>query len=610
MFDSVKNALALLDTRSKRILLVLVLIQVFIASLDLLGVLLFGVVAALSASAIAGQQSATLSQVLELIGWTDVDETYLAIALAAVAGLIFLFKSVLSFLLIRRSLRFLANRQAMVSSRLAERLLSRPLLEVQRNSSQHNAYALTAGANAATIGILGSGVVIIAEVALLVVMSVGLFFIDPLVAAFTIVFFGALAVVLNRALGNWAKRLGRQLSAAEIASIASMQEALRTYRETSVSGRRTLFVERFQSLRWRAARYQADSQIMSQVSKYVFEVGLILGGAALAISQVMTREVVAAVAVIAVFLTAASRVMPSLLRLQQASLGIRQSGGIATRTFEMRTELEDGSEDFEIDPEVRDRVLKSLAGDYAGFAPSMAMQDVTLSYPGADRPAVSRASLSVNPGESLALVGPTGAGKSTIADLVLGVVQPDSGSVQVSGHDPVDAVTTWPGAMAYVPQEVAVVNGSIRENVALGLPEDVIDDDLVWEALERAHLADILRQDREGLGTLVGEHGVQISGGQRQRLGIARALYTRPRLVVLDEATSALDAETEKSISDALEELEGDVTLVIVAHRLATIRHCTQVAYIEAGEIKALGSFDEVREAQPNFDRQAQLLGL
>ena len=610
MFDSVKNALALLDTRSKRILLVLVLIQVFIASLDLLGVLLFGVVAALSASAIAGQQSATLSQVLELIGWTDVDETYLAIALAAVAGLIFILKSVLSFLLIRRSLRFLANRQAMVSSRLAERLLSRPLLEVQRNSSQHNAYALTAGANAATIGILGNGVVIIAEVALLVVMSVGLFFIDPLVAAFTIVFFGALAVVLNRALGNWAKRLGRQLSAAEIASIASMQEALRTYRETSVSGRRTLFVERFQSLRWRAARYQADSQIMSQVSKYVFEVGLILGGAALAISQVMTREVVAAVAVIAVFLTAASRVMPSLLRLQQASLGIRQSGGIAARTFEMRTELEDGSEDFEIDPEVRDRVLKSLAGDYAGFAPSMSMQDVTLSYPGADRPAVSRASLSVNPGESLALVGPTGAGKSTIADLVLGVVQPDSGSVQVSGRDPVDAVTTWPGAMAYVPQEVAVVNGSIRENVALGLPEDVIDDDLVWEALERAHLADILRQDREGLGTLVGEHGVQISGGQRQRLGIARALYTRPRLVVLDEATSALDAETEKSISDALEELEGDVTLVIVAHRLATIRHCTQVAYIEAGEIKALGSFDEVREAQPNFDRQAQLLGL
>jgi ABC-type multidrug transport system fused ATPase/permease subunit len=349
---------------------------------------------------------------------------------------------------------------------------------------------------------------------------------------------------------------------------------------------------------------------MAQVSKYIFEVGLIIGGAALAVSQVLTREVVAAVAVIAVFLTAASRTMPSLLRLQQASLGIRHSEGIAAPTFALHTELETESDDFEVDLQVRDRVLAGLASDYAGFAPSMSMSNVTLSYPGADRPAVLDATLSVQPGESLALVGPTGAGKSTISDLVLGVVHPQAGRVQVSGLEPGDAVATWPGAMAYVPQDVAVLNGSIRDNVALGLPEESIDDALVWEALERAHLADMLRKEREGLDTTVGEHGVRLSGGQRQRLGLARALYTRPRLMVLDEATSALDAETEKAVSDALQELEGDVTLVIVAHRLATIRHCTQVAYIEEGRIKALGSFEEVRSAQPNFDRQAQLLGL
>lgn len=610
MLASIKNALALLDRRSKRILLVLVTIQIFIASLDLLGVLLFGVVAALSASAIAGQPSQTLTQVLDALGIGAVDEVYLAIILAAVAGLVFMVKSVLSFLLIRRSLRFLANRQAMVSSRLAERLLSRPLLDVQRNSSQQNAYALTAGANAATIGILGNGVVIAAEVALLAVMALGLLFIDPLVAIFTIVFFAALAVILNKALGNWARRLGSHLSAAEIASITSMQDALRTYRETTVSGRRVLFVERFQGLRWRAARYQADSQIMAQVSKYVFEVGLIIGGAALAISQVLTREVVAAVAVIAVFLTAASRIMPSLLRLQQASLGIRHSEGVAAPTFALHAELESESEDFTVDLQVRDRVLAGLASDYAGFVPSMQLESVSLTYPGADRPAVSDASLTVQPGDSLALVGPTGAGKSTIADLVLGVVYPDAGSVEVSGLPPSETVSQWPGAIAYVPQDVAVLNGSIRDNVALGLPEDSIDDDLVWEALDRAHLGNMLRKEREGLDTVVGEHGVRLSGGQRQRLGLARALYTRPRLVVLDEATSALDAETEKAVSDALQELEGDVTLVIVAHRLATIRHCTQVAYIEDGCIRALGSFDQVRDAQPNFDRQAQLLGL
>jgi ABC-type multidrug transport system fused ATPase/permease subunit len=164
--------------------------------------------------------------------------------------------------------------------------------------------------------------------------------------------------------------------------------------------------------------------------------------------------------------------------------------------------------------------------------------------------------------------------------------------------------------MAYVPQDVAVLNGTIRDNVALGLPRESVDDALVWEALERAHLADMLRNERESLDTVVGEHGVRLSGGQRQRLGLARALYTRPRFMVLDEATSALDAETERAISDALQELEGDVTLVIVAHRLATIRHCNQVAYIENGSIQALGTFDEVRTAQPSFDRQAELLGL
>ena len=610
MLTSVRSALALLDSRSKRILLLLVAIQVFVASLDLLGVLLFGLVAALSASAVGGQSSETLTQVLQTVGLQNFDEAYLAIVIAVVAGLVFVTKSVVTFLLIRRSLRFLANRQAMLSSRLAEELLSRSLLFVQRKSSQQNAFALTTGANGVTLGILGNAVVAVAEFALLVVITVGLLFIDPLVAIFTVVFFAGLAIVLNQALGKWAKRLGTQLAAAEVASYTSVQDALRTYRETTVSGRRTLFVRRFQSLRWRAAKYQADSQIMIQVPKYVFEVGLIIGGAALVLSQLLTREVVAAVAVIAVFLVAASRVMPALLRLQQASLGIRQASGTAERTFEMNQSLESSVEEFRIDVLPQDGVLAKIGSDHVDFTPHLSMQNVSLSYPGADRPAIYDASLQVDPGKSLALVGPTGAGKSTLADLILGVLEPETGSVCVSGVRPTEAVTKWPGAMSYVPQEVVVLNGTIRENVALGLPSEEIDDEMVWQALERSHLSETLLREREGLDTIVGEHGVRLSGGQRQRLGLARALYTHPRFMVLDEATSALDAETENAVGEALQELTGDVTLVIVAHRLATIRHCDQIIYVEDGCIQARGTFGEVRALQPNFDRQAELLGL
>jgi ATP-binding cassette subfamily C protein len=154
------------------------------------------------------------------------------------------------------------------------------------------------------------------------------------------------------------------------------------------------------------------------------------------------------------------------------------------------------------------------------------------------------------------------------------------------------------------------VAGSVRENVALGLPREAIDDDQVWEALRRAHLAEYLIDNREGLDTSVGERGFRLSGGQRQRLGIARALYTRPRLLVLDEATSALDAETEQAIIRTLEELEGEVTTITVAHRLATVRHADQVLYLEHGRIRARGTFDEVRGQVDDFDRQAALLGL
>jgi ABC-type multidrug transport system fused ATPase/permease subunit len=210
----------------------------------------------------------------------------------------------------------------------------------------------------------------------------------------------------------------------------------------------------------------------------------------------------------------------------------------------------------------------------------------------------------------VAFVGSTGAGKSTLADVVLGVLSPDSGSVLIGGVDPREAINTWSGAIAYVPQAVALVNGTVRQNVALGMPDNAIDDDLVWDALRRAHLAHYLDNERDGLDTWVGERGFKLSGGQRQRLGIARALYTRPKLLLLDEATSALDAETEQAIVQTLAELEGEVTTITVAHRLATVRNCDQLLLLENGVITARGTFDELRAKSEEFDNQANLLGL
>jgi len=195
-------------------------------------------------------------------------------------------------------------------------------------------------------------------------------------------------------------------------------------------------------------------------------------------------------------------------------------------------------------------------------------------------------------------------------DVLLGVIEPDLGHVRIGGMPPSEASSVFPGAIAYVPQDVAVIEGSVRDNVALGVPTELVDEDAVWEALGRASIDEMLRTGREGLETRVGENGIRLSGGQRQRLGLARALYARPRLLVLDEATSALDVVTEQSINSALIRLEGEVTLIVIAHRLATIRHCRKVAYLDKGLLKAVGSFGEVRAKQPDFDKQAGLSGL
>jgi ABC-type bacteriocin/lantibiotic exporter with double-glycine peptidase domain len=238
------------------------------------------------------------------------------------------------------------------------------------------------------------------------------------------------------------------------------------------------------------------------------------------------------------------------------------------------------------------------------------LSGVSLYYKGNAHPALYNVSLEIERGMSVALVGATGAGKSTLMDVIAGVARPDEGFVQIGGYSPTGFRTMSLELMAYVPQRSEIVQGSIRDNVALWVPRDEVDDDKVWAALERARLADLLREARDGIDTVVGEHGHQLSGGQRQRLGLARAFFTSPQILLLDEATSALDAVTEAAISESVWEVSRGATVILAAHRLATVQRCDLVIYMHEGEVIAGGTFDEVRETVPHFAEQARLMGL
>lgn len=607
-FRLILRSIALLSRRDRYILLLAATLQTAIAFLDLFAVLVLGIVASSAASQGSfGTTTTTTFSSLLRIGSMPL------VWLATVGGAALVVKSLLSLGLTRRIYSFLANRQAMVSGHLAQRLLTGSILDIQRRSSQQTAFALTAGVSAATVNVLGSAMVIVAELALIVLLTFGLLLVDPLVAVFALAFFGALATVLQLGLGRWARRLGDRERLADIASMESLQHSMRAYREIKVTGRRAMFIERFTSARWQRAQVQADVFILSQFGKYVFEVGLVAGGGLLVLLLVHMRSLVSAIAVLTVFLIASSRLVPSLLRLQTAFSTIRNSAGLSEELFEFVDEIgEVGSDpatqrELELRAETFNRMMHA---EYPGFRADVRIERVSLTYPGMNRPALIDVGLSIPAGSSIAFVGPTGSGKSTLADIVLGVLEPDSGAVRISDTSASEATSMWPGAMAYVPQDVAILTGTVRSNVALGIPDAAIDDSQVWAALTQAHLYDFIASTPDDVATLVGENGVTLSGGQRQRLGLARALYSRPRLIVLDEATSALDSETEHQISHALRALSGQVTLIIIAHRLATIRDADQVLYLDHGRAKAIGPFEHVRTAVPEFDRQANLLGL
>ncbi len=606
----IRGSLRMLSRPDQWKLVLVTLAQMATGFLDLAGVLLLGLVSVLSIAAVSGTETpAAVQSIIDRFGLEDMDPVTLVAYLCIIAGTALVTKTLLSAVLTRRTYRFLAHRQAALSGRLAGALLSRPLLEVQARSSQDLAFVLTIATQAATVGVLGATSSAIADVALLVVLGLGLVAIDPWVTLFAVIFFGLLAFGLQRGLSGWASRLGHESTDVDIDSYVVIQEALASYREVMVSDRRGLYADRIQRLRWRSANLAADSQFMGILPKFVFEIALVVGALALAASQVATKDAAAAVGIVAVFLVAGSRVMPAVMRLQGAALSIRSAEAPATKAFTLAHELEQAPNAPLSLPSAVD-IRANLEAGHTGFVPSVSLNDVWLTYPGTPTPAIAGISLTATEGASVALVGSTGAGKSSLADILLGIVVPDSGTALIGGVPPSEAITTWPGGIAYVPQEVGLVNGTARDNVALGLPRDAVDDDWVWDALERAHLAAFLRDGREGLETQIGENGMRLSGGQRQRLGVARALYTRPRLLVLDEATSALDSETEQAIARTMRDLEGDVTTITIAHRLATVRHCDQVLYLEGGRVVAQGSFDEVRAQSPVFDHQAQLLGL
>jgi ABC-type multidrug transport system fused ATPase/permease subunit len=608
MFDGLKQSvfmrcLAILPKADRKKLIAISVIQVLMGVLDLVGVIAVGLLGALSVSGLQSQEpGGRIEEILVLLGISSMEFQAQAIFLSLLALFLLVGRTILSMFFTRRILFFLSRRGAMISSELVSRLLAQPLLTIQSQTSQHSLFAVTNGVMLITLQVLATTVVLLADISLLLIMGIGLFVIDPFTSIGTFAIFTMIGLLLYRYLNLRAKDLGLLNSNLTIQSNEKIIEVLSTYRESVVKDRRDYYAHEIGKIRFNLADASAQLGIMPYLSKYIIESTIIVGALLIGAFQFVYEDTAKAVATIAIFLAAGTRIAPAVLRVQQSSLQIRSSMGAANPTLELIETLGNAP--------IEKVVHSDLDLHHLGFVPEVSAKDLSLTYPGSTQAAIRDVSLNIPAGTSVAIVGPSGAGKTTLIDVLLGVLVPDTGTIELSGASPSTAVRKWPGAIAYVPQDVAIVSGTIRENVALGYPLNLATDELVLNAIKVAQLDNVVSELPFGIDTQVGERGSKLSGGQRQRLGIARAMFTAPKLLVLDEATSALDGETEASISKSIELMRGQITVILIAHRLSTVRNADQVVYMADGHVKAVGKFDSVRKAVQDFDHQAKLMGL
>ena len=597
------RAIKVLTRSDRRKIAGITILQVLMGGLDLLGVIAVGLLGALSVSGLQSNNPGDrVSAALKILHIHEATFQTQVLILGGSAVVLLVGRTILSIFFTRRILFFLSRRGARISADLISRLLSQPLLLVQSRTTQETVYAVTTGVERIVLQVLATAVVWIADLSLLLIMIVGLLVVDPTTALSTFLVFSLLAFFLYRFMHIRAGSLGIESSDLNIRSNEKIVEVFASYRESVVRNRRDYYAREIGQLRYSLANSSAEIGFLPYVSKYVIETTVVVAAVLIGAVQFALQDASHAIATLAIFLAAGTRIAPAVLRLQQGSIYIKNGLGLSVPTLDLIDALGNA-------PMV-ENVDDTVDAIHDGFIAEIVVENVTLTYPGKEEPAIEDVSLTIPAGSSIAFVGPSGAGKTTIIDVLLGVLNPDSGKVLISGLPPLLAVAKWPGAASYVPQDVVISAGTIRENIALGYPIAEATDELVLGALKVAHLDGFVSGLPDGIDTQVGERGARISGGQRQRLGIARAMFTRPHLLVLDEATSSLDGETEANISDAIHALRGSTTVVIIAHRLSTIRNADKVVYLSKGKVLATGTFDEVRKAVPDFDLQAKIMGL
>lgn len=495
--------------------------------------------------------------------------------------------------------RYTSNRQVTISNRLFRAYLHSPYtFHLQRNTAELLRNT-NSEAGSITGGVLLPIMSLLMETLVLLLLFVLLFAVEPLVTLVTFAVLGSIVYAFWRGTRRKVAEYAKEEQARRKQSVQSVNQGLGGFKDARILGREQFFLRSFEESTWMRAKAAQFKAIVGALPRLFLETIAIIGLLGVSVVLVMQeRPMETIIPTLALLAVAVVRLMPSFTKVAGSFTALKWGEKALNVVYHDIRELED-----------QERARKAQFGppdtEPIEFESGIRIDRLSYHYPGQAELALSDVSLSIPKCTTAAFVGPSGAGKTTIVDLILGLLIPTEGHVLVDGLDIQERLSSWQRKIGYIPQSIYLTDDSVRNNVAFGMEDDEISDEAVWAALEAAQLRELVESLPEQLDTFVGERGVRISGGQRQRIGIARALYHRPEVLVMDEATSALDNQTERHIVQALDELQGEHTMIVIAHRLSTVRNCDTLFMLDEGRLVAEGSYDELMASSEDFRRMA-----
>jgi ATP-binding cassette subfamily C protein len=491
---------------------------------------------------------------------------------------------------------YVFKKHTQLSHRLFSGYLSAPYtFHLQRNSAELIRIT-TRTVEDFTFGFLANLLLLLEELLVLAAVIILLLMFEPIASLGAILVLAVPTVPMYRLIHHRLGTTGRVAERSLDLMIQWTEQAIGSLKETLVTGRGAFFIDKYDCQVRRFGEAVRSMMLFSVAPRFIIDtlaVGAIVAIAAILFAE--GRDLLSILPLLGMFALAAARLTPSVGRIANSFAKLRF---FYAATEVMYREL------LETQRYLTDRVqrgARSGEGNPLRFQRSLVIAHVSYRYPEAIRLAIEDVSLEIPRGHWVALIGPTGAGKTTLANLILGLLVPTSGSVLVDGTDLHDNLTGWQRGIGYVPQSVYLTDDTIRRNVAFGVLEEEIDDERVWGALRAAHVDRLVRSLAGELDAVVGQRGDRLSGGERQRLGIARALYRDPEVLVVDEATANLDGATEAAIGDTLTALKGEKTIIAIAHRLQLVRNCDRIYLLSEGRMRNTGSFPDLVSREPAF---------